>query len=175
MAEIGNSYLEIKEVLENYPFLSQFLQNIKHVVWLQDPKTDQILFVSSAYETVWGRSCDSLYADPFSLIKSIHPEDRVKFMSTRLEDLHEFLEQSYRILRPDGSMRWISAYAFLINNNPQGAYYQVCVAQDTTDQNHVDQTLRRALDRSREQFTLSRRMSLARKPEICPKNFDVRH
>jgi len=165
MAEIGNSYLEIKDVLENYPFLSQFLQNIKHVVWLQDPKTDQILFVSSAYETVWGRSCASLYEDPFSLIKSIHPEDRVKVMSTRLEDLHEFLEQSYRILRPDGSMRWISAYAFLINNNPQGAYYQVCVAQDTTDQNHVDQTLRRALDRSREQFTLSRRMSLARKPE----------
>ena len=155
----------MKEVLENYPFLSQFLHKIKHVVWLQDPKTDQILFVSSAYETVWGRSCNSLYADPFSLIKSIHPEDRVKVMSTRLEELHEFLEQSYRILRPDGSMRWISAQIFLINNNPNGAFYQVCVAQDTTDQNQVDQTLRKALDRSREQFTLSRRMSLARKPE----------
>ena len=170
MVEKENSHLEMIEVLESYPFLSQFLQKIKHVVWLQDPKTDQILFVSSAYETVWGRSCKSLYADPFSLIKSIHPEDRVKVMSTRLEEPNEFLEQSYRILRPDGSLRWISAQVFLINNNPQGAYYQVCVAQDTTDKNQVDQTLRKALDRSREQFTLSRRMSLARKPESVLKH-----
>ena len=165
MAEKGNYHLEMKEALDNYPFLGQFLQKIKNVVWLQDPKTDQILFVSSAYETVWGRSCDSLYADPFTLIKSIHPEDRVKVMSTRLEEQNEFFEQSYRIFRPDGSMRWISAQVFLINNNPQGIYYKVSIAQDTTDQNLVDQKLNRALDRSREQFTLSRRMSLARKPE----------
>ena len=47
--------------------------------------------------------------------------------------------------------------------------YQVCIAQDITDQNQVDETLRKALDRSREQFTLSRRMSLARKPEAVLK------
>ena len=169
MLEKGNYHLEMKEVLDNYPFLSQFLQKIKQVVWLQDPKTDQILYVSSAYETVWGRSCDSLYKDPFSLIRNIHPEDRVKVMSARLDIQHESFEQSYRILRPDGSIRWITAQVFLINNNPQGIYYKICVAQDATDQNLVDDKLHRALDRSREQVTLSRRMSLARKPEFVLK------
>ncbi len=47
--------------------------------------------------------------------------------------------------------------------------YRVYIAQDITDQDQVDQTLRKALDRSREQFTLSRRMSLARKPEAVLK------
>lgn len=72
-------------------------------------------------------------------------------------------------MRPDGGLRWISAYTFLIGEEAAETTYQVCIAQDMTDQNQVDQILRKALDRSREQFTLSRRMSLARKPEAVLK------
>ena len=86
-------------------------------------------------------------------------------MSARPDDNHISLDLSYRIIRPDGNQRWISARIFSIAAESQAPSYYVCVAQDTTDQNQVDQTLHKALDRSREQFTLSRRMSLARKPE----------
>ena len=159
----------MKTLLEGYPSLKQILQNIKQVVWMLDLSTDQILYVSPAFEIVWGRSCESLYADPLTLIKSVHPEDRVKVMSASPDDNRKSLNQSYRILRPDGSLRWISAHTFLIGEELSDTSYQVCVAQDITDQNQVDQTLRKALDRSREQFTLSRRMSLARKPEAVLK------
>ena len=133
------------------------------------PCSGQILYVSPAFETVWGRSCGSLYADPSTLIQSVHAEDRVKVMSARLEDNRPSLSLSYRILRPDGSLRWISAHTFLVRNDAEDASYEVCVAQDITDQSQVDQVLQKALDRSREQFTLSRRMSLARKPEAVLK------
>ncbi len=159
----------MKTLLERYPSLKQILQNIKQVVWVLDLSTDQILYVSPAFEIVWGRSCESLYADPLTLIKSVHPEDRVKVMSASPDDNRKSLNQSYRILRPDGSLRWISAHTFLIGEESADTSYQVCVAQDITDQNQVDQTLRKALDRSREQFTLSRRMSLAQKPEAVLK------
>jgi len=165
MKEKEESRLEMKEVLEGFPFLKQFLQNIKQVVWLADPITDQILYVSPTYETIWGRSCESLYADSYSLIRSIHPEDRVKVVSARPDNNQKSLDLSYRITRPDGNQRWISARFFSISAESQTPSYHVCVAEDTTDQNQVDQTLHKALDRSREQFTISRRMSLARKPE----------
>ncbi len=159
----------MKTLLEGYPFLKQILQNIKQAVWMLDLNTDRILYVSPAFEIIWGCSCESLYADPLTLIKSVHPEDRVKVMSASPDDNRKFLHQSYRILRPDGSLRWISADTFLIREESSDNSYQVCVTQDITDQNQVDQTLRKALDRSREQFTLSRRMSLARKPEAVLK------
>jgi PAS domain S-box-containing protein len=161
--------LELAAALESYPALIQILQDIKQVVWLLERNTGQIHFVSPAFETIWGHSCDNLYADPLLLIKSVHPEDRVKVMSGFPDENRKSISQSYRILRPDGSLRWISAHTFLIRNEATETSYQVCIAQDITDQHQVDETLRKALDRSREQFTLSRRMSLARRPEAVLK------
>lgn len=159
----------MKALLEGYPIFKQFLRNIEQVVWVLDPVSDQILYVSPAFEVIWGRSCESLYADPLTLIRSVHPEDRIKVLSASHEDNRGSVDQSYRILRPDGSLRWISAQLFWIGEEALDTSYQVCVAQDITDQNQVDLTLRKALDRSREQFTLSRRMSLARKPDAVLK------
>jgi PAS domain S-box-containing protein len=165
MLERRKSRVELKGLLEGYPYLNEIMLNISQVVWVVDMHTDAILYVSPAFESVWGRSGESLYADPLTLIKSVHPEDRVNVISANPGENRKSLSQSYRILRPDGSMRWISAHRFLIGDASQGISYQVCVAQDITDQKDVDQTLRKTLDRSREQFTLSRRMSLARVPE----------
>jgi PAS domain S-box-containing protein len=165
MVKKEKSRLELEAILEGYPAIQQVLLNINQVVWLLDLSSGQIIFVSPTFEVIWGRSRESLYADPLALIKSVHPEDRVKVMSASPDEHHKSLRQTYRILRPDGSQRWISAHIFLIGEESEGSIYQVCIAQDITDQNLVDQTLRKALDRSREQFTLSRRMSLARKPE----------
>lgn len=161
--------MKMKAWLVGYPALQQILQNIQQVVWVLDLRANHILYVSPAFETVWGRSCESFYADPLLLIESVHPEDRIKVMSANSGDNRKPVDQSYRIVRPDGELRWISAHTFLIREEASDTPYQVCVAQDTTDQHQVDQTLQKALDRSREQFTLSRRMSLARKPEVVLK------
>jgi PAS domain S-box-containing protein len=163
------SELRFMVMTESYPSLKQILQNIEQVVWIIDVSTGQIQYVNPAFEVVWGRSRDALYTDSLTLIESVHPEDRVKVMTASLDKDRKTLNQTYRILRPDGSLRWISAHTFLMTEDTTGAVYKVCVAQDVTDQNKVDQTLRKALDRSREQAALSRRMSLARKPEVVLK------
>jgi PAS domain S-box-containing protein len=161
--------LRFMVMTESYPSLKQILQNIEQVVWIIDVSTGQIQYVNPAFEVVWGRSRNALYTDSLTLIESVHPEDRVKVMTASLDKDRKTLNQTYRILRPDGSLRWISAHTFLMTEDTTGAVYKVCVAQDITDQNKVDQTLRKALDRSREQAALSRRMSLARKPEVVLK------
>ena len=169
MLDRVKTHFEMQAQLENYPFLRQILQNIEQVVWILDLNADQILYVSPAFETVWERSCESFYTDPSILIESVHPEDRVKVLSDNSDAHKNPLNQTFRIMRPDGSLRWISTHTFIIGSEFTAMNYRVYVAQDTTGQNHVDQALRKALDRSREQFTLSRRMSLARKPEAVLK------
>ncbi len=149
--------------------LKQIVQNIDQVVWLRDNTSGQILYVSPSFETVWGCSCKSLYANSKVLIECVHPEDRVQVMVARDHSKYQPIDQVYRIIRPDGDLRWISAHSFLVHDGPGTSHYLVYIAQDITKQNQVDQSLRKALDRSREQFTLSRRMSLARNPEVVLK------
>jgi PAS domain S-box-containing protein len=169
MAVKGKSRLELKELLEDYPSLQQILQNIKQVIWIIDLTSNQILYVSPGFEVVWGRSCESLYSDSLSLLKSVHPEDRVKVISASPDDKQKSLSQTYRIIRPDGDLRWISTNMYIIYEEVKDSSLQVSISQDITFQKKVDQTLLKALDRSREQFTLSRRMSVARKPAVVLK------
>jgi signal transduction histidine kinase len=169
MEETEISNPDLRTILEGNPFLVQILQNLTQVVWVIDPVTDQILYVSPAFESIWAQPGEIFYDDPLALIKSVHPEDRVKVLSASPDKYHKSTDLTYRILRPNGSLRWISAHLFLVFDETSDTNLQVCIAQDISGQNLVDQTLQKALDRSREQFTLSRRMSLARKPEAVLK------
>ncbi len=160
---------DMQDLVEGEIHLRQIAENIEQVFWLRDIRSDRILYVSPAFETVWGRSSESLYADPLILIESIHPEDRVQVLVARPHNIHKPFDQVYRILRPDGSLRWIFARTFLIRDESGESDCLFCIAQDITDQKQVELALRKTLDRTREQFDLSRKMSLARKPEAVLK------
>ena len=43
--------------------------------WMMPPAANEMLYVSPAYEQVWGRTCDSLYQNPMSWVEAIHPDD----------------------------------------------------------------------------------------------------
>lgn len=144
--------------------LKQIAENIEQVFWLRDIRSGRILYVSPAFETVWGRSGESLYANPQILIESVHPEDRLQVMVARPQDDHKPSNQAYRILRPDGALRWIFVRTFSIRDETGEISSLFCIAQDITDQKQVELALNKTLDRTREQFDLSRKMSLARKP-----------
>jgi PAS domain S-box-containing protein len=156
---------DMQSRVESEIHLRQIAENIEQVFWLRDIHSDRILYVSPAFELIWGRSSQSLYVDPSILIESVHPEDRVQVMVASPLNDHKPFNQAYRILRPDGSLRWIFARTFLIRDEAGQADSQFCIAQDITDQKQVDLALRKTLDRIREQFDLSHKMSLARKPE----------
>jgi PAS domain S-box-containing protein len=166
---------DIQNLIESETHLKQIAENIEQVFWLSDFRSGRILYVSPAFEKVWGRPSESLYADPLILIESVHPEDRVQVMVARPHTDQKPFDQSYRILRPDGSLRWIFARTFVIRDETGGANTLFCVAQDITDQKQVELALRKTLDRTREQFDLSRKMSLARKPEAVLKTLMSAH
>ena len=86
----------------------QMAENIRDVFFLVDAVSHHVLYISPAYETIWGRSCESLYANPVPWTAGVHPDDR-EFIEQKYETglLAGTFEYECRILRPDGSVRWI--------------------------------------------------------------------
>ncbi len=56
----------------------QLAENIREIFWITDARGDRVIYVSPGYEEVWGRTLQSFYEQPGSLLESIHPEDRDK-------------------------------------------------------------------------------------------------
>jgi PAS domain S-box-containing protein len=106
-----------------------------------------VLYVSPAYETIWGRSCQSLYDDPRSWSYGIHPEDRERMVQSFLEDSADgTFDVEYRLVRSDGSTRWIHDRAFPIRDG-EGRIYRIAgISEDVTSYKAIEAELRRARD-----------------------------
>jgi PAS domain S-box-containing protein len=155
---------EINSILEDISDLKQVENNIEQAVWVQDLSSDRIIYVSPAFNSLWGRSPEDLYTDPTILIESVHPEDRVQVLTAKPYKESDPVNLTYRILQADGNLRWIFTRSFIIHIPSRESNYLFCIAQDITDQKHVEHALGDTVDRIREQFRLSHKMSLSRKP-----------
>ncbi len=113
--------------------LRQMMENIEEVVWLTDTSKERMLYISPAYESIWKRSCSSLYANPKQWLECIHPDDRpeVEYASNHKQVCGDY-DIEYRIIRPDGSIRYIHDRAFPIKNGSGEIYRIVGTAQDIT-------------------------------------------
>jgi PAS domain S-box-containing protein len=112
----------------------QVTEHIRDVFWMTDLEKNRMLYISPGYQEIWGRSCDSLYASPKSWLDAIHPEDRERIRQAAITQqvLGQYAEQ-YRVVRPDGSIRWIRDRAFPIRD-ASGTIYRVAgIAQDITE------------------------------------------
>src|ERR1700726_3262737 len=112
---VGGASVEITErvrteeaLRESEERFRELAENIDEVFWMSDPKNTRIIYVSPAYERIWGRSRDSLYAFPKSWTEAIHPEDKGRVVeriaNRELQGSHDL---TYRIARPGGSIRRI--------------------------------------------------------------------
>lgn len=125
----------------------QVAENIREVIWLSDVSKNRVIYVSPGYELVWGRSCRSLYDSPRTWLEALHPEDRERVMAAALsKQACGDYDETYRILRPDGEVRWIRDRAFPVRD-ANGAVYRVAgLAEDVTDRRRLDEDLRAARD-----------------------------
>lgn len=129
----------------------QLAENINEVFWITDINHQQVIYVSPAYEKIWGRTCQGLYLDINEWINSIYPED-LGIVNQGLNPV--FIKQQksfdleYRILRPDGKIYWISHRGFLIKNSEDNRYRIVGIAQDITQKKNIEIRLQKELKRA---------------------------
>ncbi|NOK62696.1 MAG: Anti-anti-sigma regulatory factor (antagonist of anti-sigma factor) [Chloroflexi bacterium AL-W] len=139
ISELQETIATNKQILtdqrESESRFQQMADNIGQVFWMMDAQTRQIIYVSPAYEHIWGRSCESLYADVNSLIDAIHPDDRIQVMET-IANLgsNEVQNNQYRILLSDDSIRWIADRVVPIRDENGIVYRFAGSATDITEQ-----------------------------------------
>lgn len=124
----------------------QLAENIRDVFFLFDAAGKQVLYISPAYEEIWGQSCASLYSQPESWLTSIHPEDQVAAH-------HHFsrgvqagaFDMEYRIVRTDASIRWIKSRGFPVAGGGGELVRIAGIAEDITDRRLAQQELQLSL------------------------------
>jgi two-component system cell cycle sensor histidine kinase/response regulator CckA len=127
----------------------QLAENIRDVFWLTDPSRNQMLYISPAYEEIWGQTRERLIASPMSWMEAVHPEDRGRVLeAAQTQDLGGYSEE-YRIVRPDGSIRWIWDRAFPVVGEDGKAARIAGVAEDITERKRIADELRESERRFR--------------------------
>jgi len=116
----------------------QVVENIREVFWLTNVEKNQVLYVSPGYEQIWGRSCESLYRSPQAWIEAIHPDDRERIRAASLSQVLETFNEEYRIIRPDGMVRWIHDRAFPVTGEG-GDRRVVGIAEDITERKEAEE------------------------------------
>jgi PAS domain S-box-containing protein len=121
----------------------QLANHIREVFWMSNADKSKIIYVSPAYEEIWGRSCGSLYASPQTWIEAVHPDDRERISehAAALQISGDY-DEIYRIIRPDGSIRWIHDRAFPIRESNGTVHRIVGVADDITKRQQAWDSLR---------------------------------
>jgi len=118
----------------------QVVENIGEVYWMTDVERTQILYVSPGYEKAWGRSCAGLYRSLDDWTDAVHPEDRERVLQAiRTKQAAGDYKEEYRVLRPDGAIRWIRDTAFPIRD-ARGRVYRIAgVAEDITERRELEE------------------------------------
>ncbi len=122
----------------------QLAESIREVFWLTDVAKQSVLYVNPAYEAIWGRPATDLYASPQSWLDAVHPDDRAAVARAMMRQAQGEYDVEYRILRPDGEVRWIHDRGFPVRS-PTGEVIRVAgVAEDVTARRRIEEHLRQA-------------------------------
>ncbi len=121
----------------------QIAENITEVVWIVDTQAGGILYINPAYESVWGQSCERLYANPRSFLDSVLPEDVPIALEGLAHQPIEPYDNVYRIRGSDGQVKWIRSRSTPIRDAAGHVYRVTGIAEDITDLKRAEAELAR--------------------------------
>jgi PAS domain S-box-containing protein len=136
--------------MEDTPYDGQvraLVENLDVVVTLRQVDPPRYLYVSAAFERIFGWPARDLMADPWFLVEKSHPDDR-ESVATRMAGLSDGTvpEIEWRIIRADGAVRWIRAKRTFVTTRPGEPQQIAGFIEDITDRKAVETDLARSRD-----------------------------
>ena len=116
-------------------------EGIDDVFCLSSPDLKVVYYVSAAYERLWGRSRDSLYRNPMSFLDDVHEDDLARVVAVFAQPGREGRELEYRLVRPDGSMRWIRDRRFPVCDQQGRCIRLASIVTDITEHRQARESL----------------------------------
>ncbi|MBG6286242.1 MULTISPECIES: GGDEF domain-containing protein [Pseudomonas] len=141
-----HSRAEVTRLKEREQLFSALLASVNSVLWAFDWQAQRMVYVSPAYERIFGRSAALLLADYNEWRNCIYPDDLDYAQSTLQEVLERgaIEQREYRILRADGEVRWLSDKCFVSQHSDAGLPLMIVgIAEDITDKKHLETELHR--------------------------------
>jgi len=126
---------------EQQAHFQHLVEHVQEVFWIALPDHSKLLYMSPSYETVWGRSCVSLFEHPHHLWDAVHPQDQEYVLTRVAEGEVTGFQVEFRIVRPDQAVRFIRAQTFPIRNALGEVVRMAGVAKDMTEERRVQETL----------------------------------
>ena len=126
---------ELRQREENF---RQLTEHIQEAFWLTDPTKKQKIYVSPGFERIWGVAWETLYEKHGSILPSIHPEDRERVGASFSKQIRGEYDEEYRVVRPDGSVRWVRDRGFPIRNESGEVYRIAGIAEDITERKRLE-------------------------------------
>ncbi|RKY33288.1 MAG: hypothetical protein DRP74_00185 [Candidatus Omnitrophota bacterium] len=133
--------------------LRQVAENIKESFWISEGVNKKPLYLSPAYEKIWGCSRQTMFKDPQAWIKAVVKEDRPKLIACvdRLAK-GDFSEQNFpdfRVVHPDGSLHWVAARVYPIRNKKGQIFRVAGFAEDITERKKAEEIIRQSEEKYR--------------------------
>jgi PAS domain S-box-containing protein len=118
---------------------------IDDVFWLTDPNKTRMLYVSPAYERIWGKTCQSLVESPQTWFDAVYADDReaVRKAASLNQSTGKY-DIEYRIVRADGQLRWIRDRAFVVKDADGNVAKIAGIASDITQAKLMQQQVLRS-------------------------------
>jgi diguanylate cyclase (GGDEF)-like protein/PAS domain S-box-containing protein len=116
-------------------------ENIDDVFWLSTPDFEKLVYVSPAYEKIWGRRREDLHQDPLSFMEGVHQDDRDTVRALFGQPPAESLQLEYRVVRPDGSLSWVRDRRFPVLDSRGQSYRLAGVVTDVSAQKQAQTQL----------------------------------
>ncbi|MBP0022291.1 MAG: EAL domain-containing protein [Cyanobacteria bacterium SBLK] len=142
--EIADRQKIAESLRESESKFRQISEHIQEVFWLicydaHLKEFKEIEYVSPAFAEIWGRTCESLYENSWEWIAAIHPHDRQKVQVAFKEKAARGLfDEEYRVVRPDGTLRWIRDRGFPIYNDRGEVYRVAGIAENITQRKQAE-------------------------------------
>jgi diguanylate cyclase (GGDEF)-like protein/PAS domain S-box-containing protein len=120
----------------------QLASNIPDVFWVADAQDNRLLYVSPAFERIWGLPADGLDGSNFDWMDAVHPADQARVRANYERGPLTKFDEEYRVARPDGSIRWVHARAFPVADMSGKVVRITGIAQDITERRDYEARLR---------------------------------
>ena len=122
----------------------QLAEHIREVFWVYGIAEERLLYVSPAYEEIWGRPVQGFHERPLDWLEAVHTDDRQRVHAAHIarQQLGR-LNEEYRIVRPDGTIRWIRDRGFPVRDESGYVYRIAGLAEDITVHRLAEDQLRR--------------------------------
>jgi PAS domain S-box-containing protein len=140
---------ERRALVESEARFRQLVDHIDAIFWISTADRTRMIYISPAFDRIMGRARKAMYDDPRAVVAWTHPEDRERLGAALDTPPEEDYELEYRILLPDGAVRWLHSRAFTVRDDAGEIHRIAGLTADVTARKAAEEALLESEERLR--------------------------